>query len=100
LQILSAQAELFDDIAVSFDVTGLEVIEETPAAADKSEKPHSGMVILFVDLEVLGKFLDPLAQKSNLDLGRTCIRVVLFVIGNDLPLRFTAERHGKSSFQN
>ena len=47
------------------------------------------MVVFLVRLEMLGEFVDSLAQQRNLDRGGTRVRLVCSKVGNDLFFRFS-----------
>jgi hypothetical protein len=76
--LLWPQMDFFD--TVSFDVNLLEVSEKTSSLTNHHKKTASAVVILLVDLEVLGKVIDPLCKKSDLNLGRTCVALVKSVL--------------------
>jgi hypothetical protein len=42
------------------------------------------VVVLLVDLEVLGELVDTRSEKGHLDLGRSCVLLVLSMGLNDL----------------
>lgn len=66
---LSTQAELGDQGTVPLDILILQVVEKAPALADHHEKSSAGVMILFVDLQVLREMVDSLSDERNLDLG-------------------------------
>ena len=76
IKILLTNAKFFDSSSVSFDVLGLEVVEEVSSLTYHLKKASSGVMILLVYLEVLGKVVDSLSEDSDLYLGRTSIGLV------------------------
>ena len=73
---LFSQIQTGNDLSVSFDVLGLEVVEEVSSLTYHLKKASSGVMILLVYLEVLGKVVDSLSEDSDLYLGRTSIGLV------------------------
>jgi hypothetical protein len=66
---LSAEAQLLDDRSISFNIGRSKIVEQTATTTYESQKTHTGMMVLVMDLEVLGKFLDPFRQKGDLYFG-------------------------------
>jgi hypothetical protein len=83
-ETLLPDAEPLDDALVSGEVTTLDVVEHATPLSDELEQPTTGMVILFVNLEVLGEVHDPVCQKRDLHFRGTSIGVVLTVRLHDL----------------
>ena len=77
-----------DDGTVSLDIYLDEVVEQRTALTDHLKKTAAGVVVLLMDLEVLGKVVDPLCQKSDLNLGRTCVALMSSVLLHDSNLFF------------
>jgi len=65
---LSAEAKLFDNFPIPLFIVSPKIVEQSSAPADQFEKTHTRMMVLLVGFEMLCKLLDPLGQKSNLDL--------------------------------
>ena len=84
--MLLPETEFFDDSAIPLDLVRLEVVEEATASPDEAEKTSAGVVVLFMDLEMLGKVGDPLGKQRDLDLRRTGIRIVKLILTDDLLL--------------
>ena len=55
---LSTETELLDDLTVSLNVHGLEVVQDLTALTDEAEKGTTGDHVLLVLLHVLGKVSD------------------------------------------
>jgi hypothetical protein len=47
---------------VALNVCALQIIEQTPALRDHFEQASSRVIVLFMDFEVFGKLVDPLAE--------------------------------------
>ena len=71
--------QLCDYCAVALDILLLKVVEEVPSVTYHLQKPAAGVMILLVDLDVLGKLVDPLGEDSDLYLGRARVLIVLTV---------------------
>jgi hypothetical protein len=54
---------------VALDVCTLQIIEQTASLRDHLEQAAPRVIILFVDFEVFGKLVNPLAEQSYLNLG-------------------------------
>ena len=74
---------------VTLYVRLLQIIKQTPTLRDHLQQASAGMVVFLVRLEMLGEFVDSLAQQRNLDRGRTRVRLVCSKVGNDLFFRFS-----------
>src|SRR5262249_47891431 len=91
--------ELFPDvqalnqIGVALRVLCLEIVEQSAPAADEHQEPTPRMVILCVGFEMLRQVTDALAQNGDLDFGRPGIRLVCFVVADQLRLAIFGERH-------
>jgi len=53
---------------VALDVCTLQIIEQTPALRDHLEQAAPRVIVLFMDLEMFGELVDPLAKQSYLNL--------------------------------
>ena len=62
------------------NITTLEIIKQFSATRDHLKQATSGVVVLFVDLEMLGQFVYALRQQRDLYLRRTCVRPVGLVV--------------------
>ena len=72
---LLTDTQLCNNCAVAFDILLLQVIEKVSSVSDHLQQTASGVVILLVNLDVLGKLVYPLGEDSDMYLWRT--RVVL-----------------------
>src|SRR5476651_1642002 len=61
----------------------LEVIEQLAAAARHLQQAPAGMKVLPVGAQVLGGVVDARGEKSDLNLARTCVLLVDFVLCDD-----------------
>ena len=80
---LLTDAESLDDGTVSLDICFDQIVEQRAALTDHLEKTAAGVMILLVDLQVLGKIVDPLCEQSDLYLGRTCVTLVSSILLHD-----------------
>ena len=60
--MLSSQSQLSNYIVVALDVDSFQIIEQAATLRDHLQQASSGMVVLFVRPEMLGKFVDAPAQ--------------------------------------
>ena len=58
---LTAQSQSTHDFVVTLDVRLLQVIEQAPALRDHLQQSAARMIVLLMDLEMLGEFVDSLA---------------------------------------
>ena len=77
-----------DNRTVSLDVYLDQVVQQRAALTDHLKEAATRVMILFVDLQVLGKVVDPLGQQSNLHLGRACVALVCGILLHDRDLFF------------
>ena len=77
---LPAQAELFNDGAISRHVIAIEITQEPSPLADELQKPAPGCVIVLVLPEVFREFGDPSRQDRHLDLDRPFVGLVPSVL--------------------
>src|SRR5690606_22854884 len=93
----AAQAELLDEGAVALDVDAPQVTLQAATLADQEEQTTTAVVVVLVLLQVLGEVLDALREQRDLHLGRAGVARLGPVLGNDLLLRGSVERHGSPS---
>lgn len=72
--------EVCHQIVVSLGVFALEVLHQAAAFADFLDKTASGAEVLFVALQVFREILDFRREDGDLDLRRTGIRIMSFVL--------------------
>ena len=64
----------FDDAgAVTLNVLGHQVVQETTAAADHLVHAKTAVIVLFMDFQMGGELVYTLGENSDLHLGRTSI---------------------------
>ena len=83
----------FDRLLIIFGLVHFKVIEERAAASDLAEKSAASRVILLVLLEMFGEHFDFLGQNGDLHLRRSRVLIMLAVLGDELLLVGTLERH-------
>jgi len=62
---LTANAELFDEVQVSLAVFGGNVLQSALALANHLQQATASGKVFFVDLEVLGEFLDAFGHDAR-----------------------------------
>ena len=75
------------------DVPAFEIIKQFSPSRDQLKQSAPRIVVLLVYLEMLSQLIDALGQKSNLNLRRTGVRRMGFVITYDLFFNFFYCRH-------
>lgn len=90
---LAADAKTLDQFGVSEGTRLFQVHQKTTTLGHQSQEASPGMVVFLVRFEVLGEFQNPAAQNGYLDLGRTRVRAMLPVVGDNLLLFFGCECH-------
>src|SRR3954447_3930858 len=95
LDVLAAQAEPLDERAGAGDVGLRQVVQQAAAPPDQQEQAPPAVVVVLVLLEVLGEVADPTGQHRDLDLRRAGVVLDRRVVGHDLLLDSTLERHGR-----
>ena len=53
---------------VALDVCTLQIIEQTASLRDHLEQAAPRVIVLFMDFEMFGELVDPLAKQSYLNL--------------------------------
>src|SRR6185503_10486072 len=86
--LLPAQAQTIHDLVVALNIRFLQVIEQTASLRDHFQQAAPRVIIFLVCLEVLGQFVDSLAEKRHLHLGRTCVCLMRTEVGDNLLLGF------------
>ena len=66
--LLSTKAEASHYLMVALDVCTLQIIEQTATLRDHLEQAAPRVIVLFMDLEMFGELVDPLAKQSYLNL--------------------------------
>ncbi len=64
---LLAQAQFFDERAVTLDVLALQVVEQVATLADELEQATAGVEVLLVLLEVTGQSFNAGGEKGHLN---------------------------------
>jgi hypothetical protein len=67
---LSAKAQLFNDVLVTFEVCAFQVVEQLSPLRRHHEQAPSGMEILSVGLQVLGQVSDAFGKQGDLHFAR------------------------------
>ena len=73
---LFTQTQFLDDGAVTVDILLHQVVEKVTAMTDHLEQATTGVVVLFVHLQVLGQIVDAAGQDRDLNFGRTGVTLV------------------------
>jgi|SRR5262249_23760613 len=83
---LFAELKLFSNGLIAVEVSGVEVIQQTPTVANHHQQTPAGTMILLVVLQVFGKMIDALGEQRDLNIGRACVPLVELEIVNRLRL--------------
>ena len=83
---LLTQAEFFNQSTVTFDVTGLQVVEQRTAFAYQHGQSSFSTIILSVELHVLSQTSNTVGKQCYLRLNRSGISVRLSVLAEDFLL--------------
>lgn len=65
----AAQTECGDELAISLDISALEVVQQPSATTHHHQQTASAVMIVFVSSEVVCEVVDPLGEERNLNLG-------------------------------
>ena len=65
----AAQTLVGDDLAVSIDVEGPDVVEHATTTADQHEEATTAVVVLGMRLQVIGEVLNARCEQRDLHLG-------------------------------
>ena len=66
--LLSTKAKASHYLMVALDVCTLQIIEQTASLRDHLEQAAPRVIVLFMDFEMFGELVDPLAEQSYLNL--------------------------------
>ena len=80
---LFSQIQTGNDLSVSFDVLGFDVVQKSASLSDHFQKAAAGMVILRIRLQMRVEVVDTLRQKRDLHFGRPRVAVVSLVLVDD-----------------
>ena len=67
--MLPSEAQTIHDLVVALNIRSLQVIEQTASLRDHFQQAAPRMIIFLVRLEMLGQFVNSLAEKRHLHLG-------------------------------
>jgi len=81
--LLLSETELLNYCSVSFDILLSKVVKELLSVTNHLRKTSLRVEILGVLLHMLGKAVNSIGEDSNLNLGRTCVSLIDFVLFND-----------------
>jgi hypothetical protein len=65
---LAPQAQSFDNRSISTDVLAFNIIQQPSATTHQHQQPSSGMVIFFMNLQMVGQIGYPMCQQADLHL--------------------------------
>src|SRR5687767_14385509 len=85
---LPAQPQTTDDLVVAFNIRSFQVIQQTTSLRDHFQQAAPRVIIFLVRFEMLGQFVNALAEKRHLHLGRTCVCLMRAEVGDNLLLGF------------
>jgi hypothetical protein len=90
---LAPQTKGFDDGTVALNIVAFNIIEQPSTLTHQHQKSPPGVVIFLVNLQMLGQVRDSMGQKTDLNLRRTGIAIVLLVFFDELFFGFCVVRH-------
>jgi hypothetical protein len=88
---LLAEAQFGDDGSVALDVLFVEVCELAAAMAHHFQESTSRVVVLSVDAQMLSEMVDSVGEHSNLNLGGSCVPLVLLMLCDNFGLALRCE---------
>ena len=74
---LTAKLKYLDYLLVFLNILLTQIAEEAATASNKLKQTATGMMIMFMNLEMFSEMLYPSRQQPNLDAGRTSILIVI-----------------------
>jgi len=83
---LLSDSESLDQSPIAIEILLLDVVEQTSAPADETQKASTTVMILGVSLEMLGELYDSAGQQCNLDFRRAGVLLMKTVAFDDLRL--------------
>jgi hypothetical protein len=92
---LTADAQALNQALVSFRVTALQVFQQAAPARDHDQQSPAGMMVLAMQLEMILKLQNTLAQDCYLDLWRTGVGFVNPVLRNYFKLGISRQCHSR-----
>lgn len=90
---LLTQVKTFNQGCVPIGILATHIIQQATSATDQHQQTPSACIILAVRLQVIGQFIDPMREHSNLDIRRTSIPVGPTKIFNQFSFLFFRYRH-------
>lgn len=91
--ILLTDAQFLDDSAVSSDVLFHQVIEQVPSASDHLQQATTGMMVVFMLLQMLCQIVDSSGEDGDLYLRRSGV-FLMQSVGFDYRRFFLFLHHG------
>ena len=81
---LAAQTELGNDLAVTVNISALQIVQQGTTAANHFQQTAAAMKVFFVYFQMFGQMSDLMAQNSDLNFRRTGIAFMNSESLNDL----------------
>jgi hypothetical protein len=85
---LATQAKGIDNRAIALDIFGLDVVEQPSAFAYQNQQTPAGVMIFFVDFEMVGQIFNAMCQQTYLNLRRARIGFMQFKLINQFAFFF------------
>jgi hypothetical protein len=79
--------------SIPFDVVFTQVCQQSSPTTDELQQATTGVMILPVQAKMGCETIDALGKERDLDLWRTCIRVMDTSRGNDVVFLYSLQRH-------
>ena len=83
-----AKLQLLRNRLITSGIRIVQIIEQTAALTDHFQEPAARAVVFHVLLQMLGQFIDPLGEQSDLHIGRTRVALMHPKVGNRFGLSF------------
>jgi len=82
--MLFSQTKTLNNLSVPFNILIFQIVQKSPPLTDQLQQAPTGMMVLFVDLEMIRQVFNSCTQKRNLDFGRSRILLVQLIIPDNI----------------
>jgi hypothetical protein len=84
--LLLSEVQGLNQLTIAFDIMITQVVQQPPPLTYQHEQATARMMVLFVNLEMFGKIVDPPCKDSHLDIRRAGITPMPLELFDDLLL--------------
>ncbi|OPY12062.1 MAG: hypothetical protein A4E66_01226 [Syntrophus sp. PtaB.Bin001] len=81
---LFSQTKALDYLSVSLNIFIFQIIKKSSSLTDQFQQSSTGMMVFFMDLEMISQIFNPCTQKRYLDFGRSSIFLMQLIISNNI----------------